>query len=120
MAILDQVFRRDFRLNGGKVQELTGAENVKEALKNRFSVFTGSIPFRGTYGTNLKKYSNEPMTKELEYQIIKEVREQAESDPRIQIVRKITIDTNQEGLLLLEIEAVLVGESEDINVKVVI
>ena len=119
-TLLDQVFRRDFRLSSGRVSELTGGENVKDAIKNRFAVFSGAIPFRPQYGTNLKKYSNEPITKELENLIVQEVRLQVERDPRIQLVRKITIDTNTDGLVQVEFEAVLVGENEDINVKVVI
>ena len=120
MAILDRIFRRDFRLKNGKVQQLTGKTNVRDALKNRFSVFPGSIPFRPNYGTNLKRFSNEPMTKELEHQIVKEVREQVERDPRVNIVRKITINTTQEGLLEIDVEVVLVSEDENINFRVIV
>ena len=120
MAILDQIFRRDFRLSGGRALQLTGKANVKDALKNRFAVFPRSIPFRPDYGTNLKRYSNEPITKELEHQIVKEVREQVERDPRVRIARKITLNTSQEGLIEIDVEVVLVGDQENINFQVVI
>jgi len=119
MAILDQIFRRDFRLKDGKVFHVTGRNNVREALEHRFSVSQKSIPFRPNYGVNLKRFSNEPMTRELEHQIVKEVREQVEKDPRVRIVRKITINIFQNGLLQCEIEAILVSENENLNFKVI-
>ena len=120
MAILDQIFRRDFRIGPAGVNEITGKANVRSALRNRFSVFPASVPFRPIYGSALKRFHNEPMTRELENQIVKEVREQIQRDRRVKNVRKITINSSQDGTLKVDVEVILLGEIENLNFDVVI
>ena len=120
MSIIDDIFREDFRLSQGVPRTIRRRENVKNALENRFAVSKGSIPFRPSYGANLKRYSNEPVTKELENTLIKEVEEQILRDPRVKNIRKIIFSSNQEGLVQINIEINLVGERDNFQFRVVI
>ena len=120
MAILDGIFRQDFRLSRGNASLLRGADNVRSALQNRFAVFPLSVPYRPVYGSSLKRYSNEPLTLELENQIVKEIRTQVERDPRVKSVRKISITSTAEGELRAEVEIVLLGNADNFQFEVVI
>lgn len=121
MHLIDRIFRRDFVIdNIGRVTHVVGVDNVKLALRNRFSVYPGLIPYRPQYGTLLKKYSGEPLTRELENQLEKEVRQSIERDSRVKLVRQTRITSTQDGLIQIEVEIVIVGNDSNINFQVVI
>ena len=120
MALLDQIFKQDFRLSRGQARLISRDENIQSALENRFAVFPRSIPFRSRYGGNLKRYSNEPMTKELEHQIVKEIREQMTRERRVKTVRRITIDSQDNGELIIKVEVVLLGQKDALEFQTVI
>ena len=120
MAILDRVFKQDFRLSRGKANLISQEDNVLSAIEHRFSVFAKSIPFRPAYGGNLKRYSNEPMTKELQNKLVKEVNTQISRERRIKAVRKISIDTRDNGEIVINVEIVMLGRTDSQQFQVVI
>ena len=120
MAILDRIFKQDFRLSHGRATLINRFENVRSAIEHRFSVYPLSIPFRPAYGAQLKRYSNEPLTIELEQQIIKEIRNQMTREKRIKTIRKITVNSTDEGSLKIEVDVILLGTQEALQFNIVI
>lgn len=117
---LDFVYKRDFRPNlRGQVEELTGGSNVRSALQNRLSTFPGSIPFRPTYGVNLKLYQNMPLSAKNRDKIVQDVQEQVLRDPRVKSIRKVEVRTTDEGLVFISVNLILQGMNEAQNVEVV-
>lgn len=119
-TILNRIFKQDFRLTRGRASLLNREDNVLSAIENRFGVFSRSIPFRPAYGGNLKRYSNEPLTKELEHKLVSEIRTQLERERRIKTVRKITIDSRDNGEVVISVEAVLIGSKDSLQFQTVI
>ena len=119
-TLVDEIFRQDFRLVRGVPEVIRGSGNVRDALSNRFSVFPRSVPFRPDYGVNLKRYSNETITKELEHAITQEVEEQILKDPRVKNVRKIEFSFDGQGLLQITVEVVLQGNSPGFQFRVIL
>lgn len=120
MANIDRIFRIDRRINQDGVYTISRSENVKDALKNRFSVFPRTVPFRPDYGVNLKRFQDEPLTSDLESRIIKEVRVQILRDPRVKAIRAMNIRKEDTGEIEIEAEVILVGEDDQINFRVLI
>lgn len=120
MAVQDRIFKQDFRLSRGKASLISREQNVLSAVEHRFAVFPRSVPFRPAYGGNLKRYSNEPLTKELEHKIVKEVRSQMERERRVKTVRKISIDSQDSGELRISVELVILGQRDTQRFQVVI
>ena len=120
MALLDKIFKEDFRLSRGQASLIKREANVLSAVENRFAVFPRTIPFRPVYGGSLKRYSNEPLTKELENKLVKEIRDQLASERRVKVVRKISIDSQQSGELKISVEAVLIGQRDNLQFDIVI
>ena len=119
-TIIDRIFKQDFRLSNGRARLITREANVLSAIEHRFSVFARSVPFRPIYGASLKRYSNEPMTKELEHRVVKEVRDQLARERRVKTVRKISIDSLNSGELKISVEVVLLGQRDNLIFQVVI
>ena len=119
-TILNRIFKEDFRLSRGTARLIQREENVLSAIEHRFSVFLRSIPFRPVYGTNLKRYSNEPVTKELEHRIVKEIREQMDRERRVKTVRRIRIDSQDNGEIKISVEVVLLGQRDAREFQIVI
>ena len=119
-TFLDRIFKQDFRLASGRANLITRTENVRSALENRFSTFLLAIPFRPAYGSILKRYSNNPLTPELEHKIVKEIRNQISREKRIKTIRKININSDDSGTLKIEVEAILVGNKENLEFNIVI
>ena len=110
--IVDFVFRNDFRVSGdGTVNQISRAENVKSALLNRLSVFTGSIPFRPSYGSDLKRFVSEPSTKELNHRVSKLVTDQLNRETRIKRVDSVNIERKTDGTFIISADIILVDES---------
>ena len=120
MAILDRIFKQDFRLSKGTANLISQSDNVLSAIEHRFSVFAKSIPFRPAYGGNLKRYSNEPMTKELQNKIVKEVQNQIGREKRVKAVRKISIDNKDSGEIVVNVEVIMLGNTDSQQFQVVI
>ena len=117
---LDFVYKRDFRPTlTGQVKELIGASNVRSALQNRLATFPGSIPFRPSYGANLKAYQNMPLSAKNRDQIVQDVQEQILRDPRVQSIRKVDVRTTEAGLISISVGILLQGSNEPQNVEVV-
>ena len=115
----DFTYFRDFRVSrDGKVNSITSRENVRSALENRFSVSRGQIPFIPLYGTLLKNYQNEVLDRELEARLLSEVTEQFNRDPRVQRLRSVTLKSQSDGLIVLEVEIIIVGANTPVNVRV--
>lgn len=122
MAVLDTIFKEDFRVfsSEGDVTVIKRRENVESALAHRLSTFKGSVPFRPNYGAEIKRFINEPFTHELQHQIVKEVREQVLRETRVKSIQKIEIDNNNQGRILVEVEVLLVGEQDLAHFSVII
>lgn len=118
--ILNRIFKQDFRLNRGRASIIHREDNVLSAIEHRFAVFARSIPFRPVYGGNLKRYSNEPLTKELEHKLVLEIRTQLERERRIKTVRRISIDSKDNGEIVISVEVVLLGSRDNLQFQTVI
>ena len=120
MAILDRIFKQDFRLSRGSANLISRHDNVLSAIENRFSVFLKSIPFRPSYGGSLKEYSNKPLTKGLEHRIVQHVREQLGRERRVKDVRSISVNTQDGGLIRIDVEVIILGQIKSSRFQVVI
>lgn len=117
---IDNIFKRDFRvMQDGRIQELTGRQNMKSSIENRFSVLRRSVPFRPNYGANLSRYQNEPMTSDLIQEILKEVRSQVLRDSRVAQIRAINLRTETEGIIEVDVEILLIGSRENLALRLV-
>ena len=120
MATLDRVYKRDFRVGNGGDYEIIGSENVEDAIKNRFSVFQASIPFIPNYGANLKRYVDEPMNEDLKNDIVNTVTTQILRDERVRLVRAVTLNTQVDGKIEVEVELDLIGNEQNLAINLVV
>ena len=120
MAILDRVFKQDFRLSRGSASLISRQDNVLSAIENRFSVFFRSIPFRPVYGGGLKEYSNRPMTKALAHKVVQHIREQIGRERRVRDIRRISINTQDDGSMRIEVDVLILGQQDSSQFQVVI
>ena len=120
MAILDRIFKQDFRLSRGTARLISRNDNVLSALENRFATTPRSIPFRPVYGSSLKRYSNEPITKELENKIIEEIKTQLRRERRVRLIRQISIDSTNDGNMRINVQCILLGQKDTSQFEVVI
>jgi phage baseplate assembly protein W len=119
---IDQAYLVDLKHSGdlegtpsGDILEVTGKENLRQAVIHRLITSKGSLIHRPEYGVGLKNYQNRLSTLSTQRELANEIKKQLESDPRIESVDsvKFTQETeNQAGTfrVLVKYTAVAIGE----------
>ena len=116
----DFTFLTDQRLGArGKVNDLQGPENVRSAIQNRILTTKGQVPFRPEYGLKLKQFLSEPLTREIQDQILSLLREEILKDPRVESIKSIRIESNSDGRLLINLYLVLIS-SQTVPAEIVL
>ena len=90
----DIAFKNDYvRAPTGDLDVIEGLANIKEALFRRLITTPGSLSYRPNYGVGIKDFQNALTTIENQRTLAARIKEQFESDSRIEKVSGVRIES---------------------------
>ena len=121
MATIEEFYGRDirhredfFRTATGDLETEAGLANMLNQLYRRLITVPGSIIHRPNYGVGIKQYQNVTLTLAVRQRIALAVKDNFETDPRVQEVTSVSFDTvaTEAGKFRITVVVDLVGYGE--------
>ena len=101
----DLKFGNDFGVTSrGDLEQVTGLDNIRQAVFQRLITSPGSIAHRPGYGVGIKNYQNSPMTIATQQEIMLAMQKQFVDDDRIEELEELSITQNRDNPGQVEIK----------------